>query len=192
MPAPDARGLLDPKAGDNPPASHKLAGMQVRRARLEDAEAFASVVAVVAEESGWLRTEPPVDVPQLADRTRRTIAEGKEPLRVLVRDGRVVGTLGLHETAAPVVAYLGMAILKPQRGRGGGRALLEAALRHAHSSGLHKVELEVFPDNGPAIALYASAGFAVEGVRREHYLRRDGSRRSVLLMALLLEHWKAR
>jgi RimJ/RimL family protein N-acetyltransferase len=81
---------------------------------------------------------------------------------------------------------------EPHRGRGGGRALLEAALRHARRSRLHKVELEVFPDNGAAIALYTSVGFAVEGVRREHYLRSDGNRRSALLMALLLEDWKGR
>ena len=59
--------------------------MQVRRARLEDAEAFASVVAAVPEEAAWLRTEPPVAVPQLAERIRRTIADGKEPRWVLVR-----------------------------------------------------------------------------------------------------------
>jgi putative acetyltransferase len=50
---------------------------------------------------------------------------------------------------------------------------------------VHKVELEVWTDNARAIALYAGTGFHVEGVRREHYRRRDGSLRSTLLMALL-------
>lgn len=51
------------------------------------------------------------------------------------------------------------------------------------SVGAHKVELEVWPDNSRAISLYESAGFEVEGPRRDHYLRRDGSLRSFLLMA---------
>jgi CheY-like chemotaxis protein len=60
---------------------------------------------------------------------------------------------------------------------------VEAMLEHARSCGAHKVELEVWPDNARAIALYVSAGFEVEGLRRDHYRRRDGSLRSALLMA---------
>jgi RimJ/RimL family protein N-acetyltransferase len=85
------------------------------------------------------------------------------------------------------VVTLGMSIVDAARGQGGGRALLAAALAHARAqSHIHKVELEVFPDNGRAIALYASAGFLVEGIRREHYLRQDGTRRSAVLMAAIV------
>ena len=49
--------------------------------------------------------------------------------------------------------------------------------------GAHKVELEVWPDNARAIALYLSAGFEIEGFRRDHYRRRDGTLRSAVLMA---------
>ena len=51
---------------------------------------------------------------------------------------------------------------------------------------MHKLELEVWPDNGPAISLYTRYGFEVEGLRRSHYRRRDGSLRSSLIMARLL------
>lgn len=37
------------------------------------------------------------------------------------------------------------------------------------------------------VALYARSGFAVEGFRRDHYRRRDGSLRSTLLMARSLD-----
>ena len=84
------------------------------------------------------------------------------------------------------VLSLGMAIHAPARGRGGGRALLSAAQEHARSSGAHKISLEVWIDNARAIALYAAAGFEVEGLRRDHYRRRDGRLRSTLLMA-----WRA-
>jgi len=161
--------------------------MEVRRARLEDAEAFAAIVAAVAEEGRWILTEAPVDVPAFADRVRMTILAGEDAIWVLLRDGEVVGGLGLHATRAPGVLALGMNLREDARGQGGGRALLEAALAHAdETADVHKVELEVFPENGRAIGLYARAGFAVEGVRREHYLRRDGERRSALIMALLL------
>lgn len=52
---------------------------------------------------------------------------------------------------------------------------------------MHKIELEVWPDNARAIALYARAGFEVEGVRRNHYRRRDGTLRSAMIMAYQLE-----
>ncbi len=161
--------------------------MEVRRARLEDADAFAAIVADVAEEGRWILTEPPVDVPAFADRVRMTILAGEDSVWVLLRDAEIVGGLGLHATRAQGVYTLGMNLRADARGQGGGRVLLEAALAHARqTAGIHKVELEVFPENGRAVGLYASAGFAVEGVRREHYLRRDGERRSVVMMALLV------
>jgi RimJ/RimL family protein N-acetyltransferase len=67
----------------------------------------------------------------------------------------------------------------------GGQALLEAAL-NARPAEVHKIELEVFPDNEAAIGLYRSYGFEQEGVRRDHYRRNDGSLRSAVIMARLL------
>lgn len=53
-------------------------------------------------------------------------------------------------------------------------------------SDLHKVDLEVWPDNGRAISLYERYGFEIEGTRRDHYRRQDGSLRSSVIMAKLL------
>lgn len=160
--------------------------MTVREAEREDAEAMARVLAVVAEE-GSIATEPPVDINSRAQRFRQVMeGQGAGALWVLEDGGRVVGNAGVHETGASGVLSIGMAILPEARGRGGGRALLEAISHHAGAYGAHKLELEVWPDNAPAIALYASAGFEVEGLRRKHYRRRDGALRSALLMARLL------
>lgn len=156
----------------------------VRRATSHDADGFAAVVASVAEE-GWIASEPPVDVTAFAARVRTMLADG-EALFVLDDGGRIIGTAGLHATHAAGVASLGMSIVAEARGRGGGRRLLQAALDHARGAGLHKVELEVWPDNARAIALYEQFGFEVEGLRRSHYIRRDGSLRSSQLMGLLL------
>ena len=108
-------------------------------------------------------------------------------LWVLEQEGRVVGTLGLHATRAAGVMSVGMCILDEARGRGGGRLLMETVVAHALASPLHKVELEVWTDNARAIALYEAFGFEVEGERRRHYRRRDGTLRSVFVMARLLE-----
>jgi putative acetyltransferase len=160
--------------------------VRVRPAVLEDTDFLAAAMAAVAaEDGGWLATEVPVDLAEAALRFHTATVSPAHALWVLDDDdGRVVGCAGLHPTTADGVAALGMLILAPARGRGGGRALLDAALAHARRGDLHKVELEVWVENARAIALYARAGFAVEGVRRDHYRRADGSLRSVLVMAL--------
>jgi RimJ/RimL family protein N-acetyltransferase len=157
-----------------------------REARTEDVEAMARVTAEVAEE-GLIAAEAPVDLAERAERFRAVLdSEGPAALWVLEDQGQIVGAAGVEERGSEGVLSLGMAIVREARGRGGGRALLEAIVAHARSWGAHKLELEVWLDNAPAIAVYASAGFEVEGLRREHYRRRDGSLRSVLLMARLL------
>ena len=138
--------------------------------------------AAVAEE-GWIAAEPPVDVAARAEQFREmTGGRGPAALWVLEDDDEIVGLAAVSESIAPGVLAFGMSILPEARGRGGGRALLDAILAHAAACGAHKVELEVWPDNARAIALYLSAGFEVEGMRRDHYRRRDGSLRSALIM----------
>jgi RimJ/RimL family protein N-acetyltransferase len=161
--------------------------MIVRRADRDDAEAFAAVVAAVAEEGRWIATQPPVDIAQFAARVRDSMAAG-DLFWVLVDGEQIVGTVGLHGTQIAGVSALGMCIVAGSRGAGGGRLLMNALMEHVRTaSRLHKVELEVWPDNERAIALYASCGFEVEGLRRDHYRRKDGSLRSSLIMALLLD-----
>ena len=170
-----------------PIARHLPAGkLTIRRATAQDAEAFASVVAAVAAEDRWIGTEAPVDVAVFAERMRGLLEAGEDVLWVLEECERVVGTLGLHATRAAGVMSIGMCILADARGRGGGRLFMETVLEHALASPLHKIELEVWPDNARAIALYESFGFEVEGERREHYRRRDGTLRSSLIMARIL------
>lgn len=146
---------------------------------------MALVVAAVAPE-GTLGTEPPVDVAEREARLRREISGPDLGAGwVLEDDGEVVGhaVVGEHP---PGVLHLGMVLLPHARGRGGGRALIDAVLRYAGACGAHKVDLVVWTDNARAIALYVSSGFEVEGIRRHHYLRKDGRLRSALLMARLV------
>jgi [ribosomal protein S18]-alanine N-acetyltransferase len=159
----------------------------VRRAHIADATDAARTMAVVAPE-GSLGTEPPVDVEQRAARFREFM-QREEPAALFVLeddDGRHVGHASVEETTSGVLT-IGIAILPEARGRGGGRALLAATQQHARASGAHKISLEVWVDNARAIGLYAAAGFEVEGLRRDHYRRRDGRLRSTLIMA-----WRVR
>jgi RimJ/RimL family protein N-acetyltransferase len=158
----------------------------VGRATHDDLDAMARGYAAVVEE-GFLGGQPPIDLDDRVGRFRDLIDRG-DPTAMWVLeddDGQVVGHVALQETVSGVLS-LGMAIVAPARGRGGGRALLRAAQEHARSSSAHKISLEVWTDNARAIALYAGAGFEVEGLRRDHYRRRDGRLRSTLLMA-----WRA-
>ena len=160
--------------------------MIVRLARAGDIDAVALVVAAVAPE-GYLAAQPPVDLQERAERYRRMAEDsGTTRLWVLADEGRVVGYLGGEETV-PGVFSLGMAILPEARGRGGGRALIEALAEHGRGCGAHKLWLEVWSDNAGAIAFYAAAGFEVEGLKRDHYRRRDGRLRSTLLMGRRLD-----
>src|SRR5688500_1765133 len=155
--------------------------MVVRPARGDDAAAMAQIMSAIAEE-GLIATEPPVDVEARAERFRAEVGDGGTTAYWVLEDdeGSVLGLAGAHETAIAGVLALGMSIVREARGRGGGRMLLAAIVEHARARHAHKLELDVWPENARAIALYASAGFAVEGLRRSHYRRRDGSLRSAL------------
>jgi putative acetyltransferase len=157
-----------------------------RQATPADVEGLVDVVAVVAPE-GSIGAQHPVDRDALRERYAGVVA-AEPPAGVWVVDAAgAVGGFALVFPAGPAgVLDLAMALRPPARGRGAGRALLAAALAHARTHGAHKVELEAWTDNGRAIALYTSAGFLVEGVRRDHYRRLDGSLRSTLLMAVHL------
>jgi RimJ/RimL family protein N-acetyltransferase len=156
--------------------------VQVRDATFEDCDAIGAGMKVVVDEGVWLATEAASEL-ELANRFRQVILEG-DPLFVLEEEGGVVGALALHSTETTGVVAVGMWVLPTHRGRGGGRKLMEAALA-GRPEGVHKIELEVFPENEAAIALYRRMGFEEEGLRRDHYRRRDGSLRSALIMARL-------
>src|SRR4051794_7211252 len=136
--------------------------MQVRPATTEDCGALARGMSVVVAEDRWLATESDTPPEDLEQRFRAAVEWDGHLLFALEDDGEIVGALGLHPTEADGVLSLGMWVLPEWRGGGGGRMLVEAALA-ARPEAVHKIELEVFPDNEAAIALYRSLGFEQEG-----------------------------
>lgn len=85
--------------------------------------------------------------------------------------GEVVGNLGIHRNTRPRrmhAAYLGMSVCDSHQGRGIGSALMAAAVALCDDwLQVHRLTLEVFVDNEPAIALYRKFGFQVEGTLRD-------------------------
>jgi putative acetyltransferase len=85
-------------------------------------------------------------------------------------DGVVVGCVGLTVSKKPresQSAALGIMIHTDHQRRGVGRALVTAILDIADKwLMLKRVELSVLVDNEPAVALYRSMGFVVEGTKK--------------------------
>ncbi len=106
---------------------------------------------------------------------------------------RAVGLCGLHRIDwRNRGCVLGIVVGEDvDRGRGFGTAAVRALVRHAFRDlGLHRVELEVYPDNVRARRCYDKAGFVVEGVRRQATFK-DGAFRDNVLMSVLAPAWLA-
>ena len=80
-------------------------------------------------------------------------------------DGTTVGRVWValeHPRGTPDCAFLNdIEVDAPYRGRGLGRALIEAAERAVVAHGVGALELSVFGDNASAVGLYSSAGYTV-------------------------------
>jgi len=104
---------------------------------------------------------------------------------VAVVEGKVVGSLGLHrlENRRSHVGDIGMGVHDAYAGRGVGTALMAAAIDLADRwLNLKRLQLQVWVDNAPAIALYEKFGFEREGVLRAEGFR-DGAYVDTLAMA---------
>ncbi len=112
---------------------------------------------------------------------------GPEDVLVAEDDGRTVGYTKLGrptplECNRHVLHVQGLAVDPAARRRGVARQLLGAAAEEAGRRGATKLGLRVLGGNTSARALYASAGFEVEGVLRAEF-RLDGRFVDDVLMA---------
>jgi RimJ/RimL family protein N-acetyltransferase len=157
--------------------------MEVRPSSFADVQDIARGMKLIADEGRWIATPAGTSLAELERRTRRRLAD--DSVNLVLLDGEdLVGVADLNVTEIDGVLSLGMWILPSHRGRGGGRMLIEAAVA-ARPPGVHKIELEVWPDNEAAIGLYEATGFEREGLKRDHYRRADGTLRSAVLMGRL-------
>ena len=166
-----------------------MSNVTVRRATVADAAAYARTMG------------HPEVFPQLLqlpfgneDLWRARLAESTAPGKadlVLVAElhGEVVGNAGLHPVGAHLrrrhAMAMGIAVVPHAQGQGVGSALMQALCDYAdHWAQVLRIELTVFADNEPAIALYRKFGFVHEGTHQA-YAMRNGRYADVLSMARL-------
>jgi len=76
------------------------------------------------------------------------------------RGDHVLGCIALKPLELPRVAEIKRLFVRPQaRGKGVGKALVEAAIITAQRLGYGEIKLDTLPDMAEAIALYKAAGF---------------------------------
>lgn len=130
----------------------------VRRATPEDAAEVARLLHDFNTEFG----EPTPGVAVLAERAERMLAAGA--LTVLLAGEGPDGLAQLRFSPsvwsdAPGAYLEELYVAPPQRGRGLGRALLDAAMEAAREAGADHIDLNTAETDTAACALYESAGF---------------------------------
>ncbi|WP_459248670.1 GNAT family N-acetyltransferase [Streptomyces youssoufiensis] len=148
-----------------------VGGVVVRPARWADGEALAAIDRRV-----WSPVHSPAPAPSEGP-ARPFFDEQGPPAQYLVVevDGPVAGYIRLCPPTplasnAHVRQILGLAVDDAARGRGAARALLRAACAQARAEGATRITLRVLGHNDAARKLYASEGFAVEGVLPGEFL----------------------
>ncbi len=145
----------------------------VRHTEPEDYEALQRVFNGPRVIAGTLQLPLPS-----AEMWRQRLADPPEGMFSLVAcaEDEVIGEISLHTSPTRWrmrhVGSIGMAVRDDRQGKGVGTALMEAALDLADNwLNLTRVELRVYVDNAPAIALYEKFGFEIEGTHRRMAFR---------------------
>jgi len=157
----------------------------IRGWQADDAEGMAALANQPNYRFGTLRE--PYETPNFW--RRRIEGTGADTLGlVAVLDGRIVGSIGLQRLAGRRAhsGTLGMGVHDDFQGRGIGTALMAAVVEAADRwLAIKRLQLTVYADNAPAIALYRKFGFEVEGTHRA-FAFRDGAYVDALTMARLV------
>ncbi len=159
-------------------------GIRTRPAASADAAAIAGIYNQGIEDRvATFETRPrsPADI--------RAWLDDAYPLVVVERDGRVVAfaSAGMYR---PRECYKGIAefsvyVAREERGRGYGRAAMEALSDAAKNAGFWKLVSRVFVENIASRELLARVGFREVGIYERH-ARLDGEWRDVVIVEKLL------
>lgn len=139
----------------------------------EEAEAYWQMLDGLDHETGFMLYEPGERAHDLGRIEGMLAAAKEQPEQMFVQvaevDGKMVGFVyaGRGERRRTAhSAYVVTGIRAGFRGQGLGSGLFERMIAWAAENGVVRLELTVFCDNLPAIALYRKFGFEIEGTRR--------------------------
>jgi L-amino acid N-acyltransferase YncA len=158
--------------------------LATRPATPDDAEAIARIYTEgIADRLATFETQPrtAADV--------RTWFDARHPIVVVGAGGSIVGFAATF-AYRPRACYAGVAefsvyVARSARGRGAGRAAMEALVVAASEAGLWKLVSRVFPENEASLRLLRGLGFREVGVYERHG-RLDGRWRDVVIVEKLL------
>jgi L-amino acid N-acyltransferase YncA len=156
---------------------------EIRPMTPEDWPAVAAIYAEgIATRAATFETEPP-------DYESFDASHHAEHRLVATEDGRVVGWVALAPTSSRA-CYAGVArssvyVSESARGRGVGRALMDAVVASATEDGIWTIQAGMFPENVASLALHESLGFRFVG-RFERIAQLDGVWRDTVLLELRL------
>lgn len=164
--------------------------LRVSEARPRDALALLALHRDVLHERDWFITLPhelSVGLDQKSELIREMqLSPNSVMLVARLPDAPVAGVLTIVGGMLARMRHTGKLEIMVQpslRGRGVGRALMEAGLRWAcDNEALIKVGLSVFATNTRALALYRGFGFEEEGRRPREYRLEDGTYRDDVLL----------
>jgi L-amino acid N-acyltransferase YncA len=159
--------------------------MRTRTAVPADAPALAAIYNEgVAEREATFETRP-----RSADEVAEWIAEGRPFVVAEDGDGTVAGFARVSAYSDRCVydgvGEHGVYVTSAARGRGVGRALLEALCESAERAGYYKLTSRIFATNAASRAVHLAAGFEEVGIQRRHG-RLDGEWRDCVLVERLL------
>jgi phosphinothricin acetyltransferase len=158
--------------------------MVIRPAQPGDAEVVAAIYNHgIAERQATFETRP-----RRPHEVAAWLEEGR-PFLVAEDGGEILGFARVSpysvRKAYAGVGEHGVYVAPAARGRGVGKALLDALAGAAEAAGYHKLTSRVFTTNAASLALHRAAGFTEVGIQRRHG-RLDGEWKDTVLVERLL------
>jgi RimJ/RimL family protein N-acetyltransferase len=165
----------------------------IREARPDDAEGMVSYMKLLSDEPdnyiGFEAGEFNVTVEEERDLLESTATSDNSVFIVAEADGEVVGIgniTGGRRRGARHNGTIGVSLHPDYRDQGLGTRMMRYIISWARDTGvITRLELEVFTHNVRAIHVYEKLGFALEGIRRNAFIK-EGRYVDSMMMALLL------
>jgi phosphinothricin acetyltransferase len=162
-------------------------GLIVRPARLEDAAAIAEIYNQGIEERVATFETELRTVEQMTEWLREK--EGRYPVVVAERDGRVVAWAGVGgyrpRACYDAIAEFSIYAHRAARGTGAAQAALEGLIQASEQAGFTKLVSRIFPENVRSRRLCQKVGFREVGTYLRHG-KLDGQWRDAVIVERLL------